>query len=180
MEGFPERLEKGAERVAVLSLGEHDCELCPADSRFAGNGEYRFYVPDGAVYAAPQMIFHYMRDHGYRPPVEFQRGLLDESPLTWDWRAERLSGALLDVSADIDHRFGAVVDLAWWKCPESLEALELAALDDVLVDVGAEDVGWSLGEVLRERPDLGLGVPREELPPDVLAGMDTVLGGRTG
>jgi hypothetical protein len=47
--------------------GFHECEFCNA-SRASGN----FGVPgNGLLYACPQMIAHYVRDHGYRPPLEF-------------------------------------------------------------------------------------------------------------
>jgi hypothetical protein len=43
---------------------------------FLGNGEIRVPAPDRAVFAAPTLTAHYIRDHSYCPPAAFVDGLL--------------------------------------------------------------------------------------------------------
>ena len=69
------------------TLGFHECELCPppregsllvglGGARVAlGNGEIHVEGDNGIVYAAPTLIYHYIRDHDYRPPHEFTEAL---------------------------------------------------------------------------------------------------------
>ena len=66
--------------------GFHVCELCPDAKvgQFAERGGVRIGIasaeirvpgPDGLVYACPMLIYHYIKDHGYQPPVAFVRAL---------------------------------------------------------------------------------------------------------
>jgi hypothetical protein len=60
---------------AYAFRGLHDCSLCLATGGSAHH-EIRSYlnlwIPGpSAIYLAPAMITHYIRDHGYRPPHEF-------------------------------------------------------------------------------------------------------------
>jgi hypothetical protein len=41
-----------------------------------GNAEIRVPAGDGVVFAAPTLIGHCVRDHGYCPPAVFISGLL--------------------------------------------------------------------------------------------------------
>src|SRR5262245_50585720 len=64
-------VEKSEDSVDALGwpifLGVHRCELC---HQFNAGGH--FGVPLGDVlYVAPDMIIHYVEDHGYCPPQEF-------------------------------------------------------------------------------------------------------------
>ncbi|WP_020525915.1 DUF7919 family protein [Catelliglobosispora koreensis] len=68
-EGELALLRQASERVASLMLGTHDCDFCPRALAAKGNGEYRYYAPEGDVYSAPVMILHYAEEHGYRPPA---------------------------------------------------------------------------------------------------------------
>ena len=136
-----ERLKTASRRLGSRTLGWHDCDFC---SDFRGNGEYRYYLPSGEIYAAPMMIVHYVEAHGYRPPRELLDGLQTAGQLRWDWRAEHLHSVLLDQSADFDFRCEAAVDLANWKDPRALEALRRAAHDADLVDVAGDEIGRSL------------------------------------
>ena len=53
--------------------GWHDCEFCD-DSKGFGN----LIVPTlDVVYVAPEMICHYIAQHGYRPPQEFVEAVMD-------------------------------------------------------------------------------------------------------
>jgi hypothetical protein len=70
-------------RVTVVDTrGIHRCELCSRDTvpstylhrderRRLGTGEIRAFSPSGMTFAAPDLVFHYVRDHGYLPPRAF-------------------------------------------------------------------------------------------------------------
>ena len=70
-------------RVTVMDTrGIHRCEFCSGDPvlsaylhhgerRRLGTGEVRTFSPSGMIFAAPDLVFHYMRDHGYLPPRAF-------------------------------------------------------------------------------------------------------------
>jgi hypothetical protein len=65
--------------------GLHDCEFCPVgvaryvernDERLLlGTAEIRVFSPEGRIYAAPTLIYHYVAVHHYKPPDEFLRAL---------------------------------------------------------------------------------------------------------
>lgn len=71
--------------------GFHLCELCENPERShllvqrngetlsLGSAEIRVFGNDGTIYAAPNLIYHYVRDHGYRPPQSFLTAL-ENSP----------------------------------------------------------------------------------------------------
>jgi len=53
-------------------LGAHDCELC-GRSKASGN----IGVPAGSVlFAAPQLVAHYVESHRYAPPADFVTAVL--------------------------------------------------------------------------------------------------------
>ena len=59
-----------------LLMGVHECELCD-DYRASGN----FGVPSQELlFVCPEMVFHYVEIHGYRPPEVFLRAL-EAAPL---------------------------------------------------------------------------------------------------
>ena len=70
----------------MQSRGIHICELCDDEQGWTGkrNGvelrlgsaEIRVFGEDGTIYAAPDLIYHYMRDHHYRPPEAFLEALM--------------------------------------------------------------------------------------------------------
>jgi hypothetical protein len=83
----------------VVFRGWHDCEFCDLvhrrvpvrfpdgvlgsySERVAGHSEgANLFVPaQGFLYAAPAMIGHYVREHGYAPPPAFREAVL-ECPL---------------------------------------------------------------------------------------------------
>lgn len=94
------------------SRGIHLCELCEPTSRifaerkgqqiYLGSSEIRVWSKTGEVYAAPNLIFHYVHTHRYKPPDEFLRALEEAiSPSTneyfeklkdtdWDWKEARI------------------------------------------------------------------------------------------
>ena len=71
--------------------GWHYCELCPRsdlqpfraarDGIEIGLGSAEIRVPSGSgvVFACPNLIYHYIRDHSYQPPQEFIDALLNIS-----------------------------------------------------------------------------------------------------
>jgi len=73
---------------ANKTRGWHRCELCDAPAPFLverngqnlllGGAEIRVETPAGPVFAAPDLIYHYVRDHHYNPPVEFVMGLISD------------------------------------------------------------------------------------------------------
>lgn len=72
-------------KISVAQMrGIHECEFCRDDSYYAerkgealllGSSEIRVFSYGGEIYAAPTLIYHYVRSHNYRPPDEFIRAL---------------------------------------------------------------------------------------------------------
>jgi hypothetical protein len=89
------------------SLGWHGCELCTTQTQWYPGGrigpvirwkgqELRLYghghhlvQHEGRVYLCPALILHYILDHGYRPPEEFIRAVIEGRFLTSDDLAVR-------------------------------------------------------------------------------------------
>lgn len=67
--------------------GIHGCEFClDRSSYFAerngerlllGSAEIRVFSKGDRLYAAPTLIYHYVKAHKYKPPDEFLRALID-------------------------------------------------------------------------------------------------------
>jgi hypothetical protein len=64
--------------------GAHECPYCP-DARpgyikdQTGSAEIR--VPSGnIIYCCPELIYHYVLEHGYKPPQEFIDATLEYDP----------------------------------------------------------------------------------------------------
>jgi hypothetical protein len=65
--------------------GFHGCHLCPREYPFRssrngdelslGSAEIRAFSNRGAIFAAPNLIYHYVADHRYKPPEEFTDAL---------------------------------------------------------------------------------------------------------
>lgn len=85
--GFIERLAEICERPVVCNLGYHACEFCnfepdPTFERLRAAGALsstviRIVGRDGRVYLSPEMICHYVTRHGYQPPEDFVRAVMD-------------------------------------------------------------------------------------------------------
>jgi hypothetical protein len=45
-----------------------------------GDAEVRVTGRDGKVYAAPNLLYHYIEKHGYKPPDEFVEALMASHP----------------------------------------------------------------------------------------------------
>lgn len=75
----------------AVAMGRHKCQFC----RFSGGpsafesrnttvsmGVSNVFVPaSGFIYVAPSLILHYMDSHGYAPPAQFQRAVMDCPPM---------------------------------------------------------------------------------------------------
>lgn len=60
-------------------LGSHCCDLCLYEGQ---SGKRNLFIPaGGAVFVCPEMITHYMNEHGYRPPDEFCAAVLACPPM---------------------------------------------------------------------------------------------------
>ena len=66
--------------------GWHQCQFCDVPTwgvevsrhgkrTFLGDAEIRVKAKDGRVYAAPNLIYHYVSEHDYDPPREFVESL---------------------------------------------------------------------------------------------------------
>ncbi len=94
-EDFRERLFLYCLYPVLRTRGFHECEFCASPSSetrlvrrdkreiWLGSAEIRVMYED-AVYAAPDLIYHYVTEHMYCPPDEFieavLRGPLPDSP----------------------------------------------------------------------------------------------------
>jgi len=65
-----------------VTRGYHVCQFCPerhlgmkatrgGRERFLGTAEVRVFAPNDIVYAAPNLVYHYITEHQYLPPREF-------------------------------------------------------------------------------------------------------------
>jgi hypothetical protein len=67
-------------------MGFHECSLCPHGERVQqtfsfrgrrfGMGSVNLFLPgETALFVAPSLVIHYVRDHSYRPPEAFCQAL---------------------------------------------------------------------------------------------------------
>ena len=74
-------------KISVAYMrGIHRCEFCDDVSYYAerngehlllGAAEIRVFSPSGEIFAAPTLIYHYMKAHHYLPPDEFINALYE-------------------------------------------------------------------------------------------------------
>lgn len=92
---FRTALQRLSANPIILHRGFHMCQFCPAeDARIwppshperLGNGQIRVRSADGVWYAAPVMIYHYVVEHGYRPPAAFIEAALHPAAVAADAR----------------------------------------------------------------------------------------------
>ena len=62
--------------ATLMSLGHHECELCIDEGNYtkrALSSSEKILRDDKnkIEYMFPQMIFHYIEEHGYQPPEDF-------------------------------------------------------------------------------------------------------------
>jgi hypothetical protein len=71
--------------------GYHTCALCQQPSfgleveregreLSLGAAEIRVIGKGGKLFAAPDLIYHYVKDHNYKPPDEFIEAVMVQSP----------------------------------------------------------------------------------------------------
>ncbi|MEF9903736.1 DUF7919 family protein [Streptomyces sp. P9-A2] len=94
--GYPRGIvdERVVDALKVLSAtydnqmrGIHHCAFCGTDRPvvlggptldtevWLGSAEIRVRGADGTLYAAPNLVIHYITEHQYRPPEEFCRAV---------------------------------------------------------------------------------------------------------
>ena len=57
---------------SLMTLGHHTCEFCKGDNKATSSSEKILRDVENKIeYRFPQMIFHYIEEHGYQPPEEF-------------------------------------------------------------------------------------------------------------
>jgi hypothetical protein len=71
--------------------GWHQCELCErkpevpiaealeGQTAYLGGAEIRVKDAEGRIFAAPDLIFHYVRSHSYKPPQEFIDAVIEQT-----------------------------------------------------------------------------------------------------
>ena len=70
---FCARWQDGLDPLAWgVFMGSHRCELCHG---FMASGNIGVPVSD-VLYAAPEMVAHYVEEHRYSPPAEFTAAVL--------------------------------------------------------------------------------------------------------
>jgi hypothetical protein len=86
---FLDRLFALCQLPVKKTRGYHQCQLCtkpeyPIRVRRGqhdlclGSAEIRVTTADGKRYAAPDLIYHYVTAHNYKPPGEFIRAVMQE------------------------------------------------------------------------------------------------------
>jgi hypothetical protein len=82
------RLLVMADDQVNVTRGIHRCEFCDLDAMvsmaapvngglvYLGMGELHVQGDGGPVYSAPSLIVHYIAEHKYQPPEEFQQAVL--------------------------------------------------------------------------------------------------------
>lgn len=96
-EEFIEKLWKYLRYPVNVCRGFHVCDFCiklgresvpivefKGEKREAGYYEIRVWGKDRKVYAAPSLIFHYILQHGYKPPQEFIDAVMDSEDVYSD------------------------------------------------------------------------------------------------
>lgn len=82
--GFLDALWEHCWILVMPTRGLHECDLCPSPSvtyvrhgtrLLLGSGEIRVFDGRGDVFAAPNLIYHYVLEHRYRPPEDFVRAV---------------------------------------------------------------------------------------------------------
>ena len=70
---------------AIRTRGLHECDQCNKQNSnehyknqtlLLGSNEIRIFHKEGDIFAAPNMIFHYVYIHHYNPPLKFREAVL--------------------------------------------------------------------------------------------------------
>jgi len=81
-EEFRLKLERLSRRRVNQTRGLHFCQFCRGREKPAGSAEIRV-KGTSRIYAAPELVHHYVEAHGYKPPDEFIQAVL-----AWDEGAQ--------------------------------------------------------------------------------------------
>ncbi len=62
--------------LSLMSAGHHDCEFCIDEGNYEGRAtscseKILIDKENNIQYKFPEMIFHYIEEHGYQPPEDF-------------------------------------------------------------------------------------------------------------
>jgi hypothetical protein len=99
---FLSRLHVFCTRTNIGSMGIHECEFCPqpVSNISVQDGTHRHHLGSGimlafgqrnSIYAAPDLVYHYVCDHHYAPPSVFIQAILrGPLPTTRSYRARRM------------------------------------------------------------------------------------------
>jgi hypothetical protein len=82
---FLERLWQHCFISISQTRGLYQCHLCDANRSnvaesggkqlLLGSAEIRVFSRQGDIYAAPNLVYHYVSEHGYSPPAEFEQAV---------------------------------------------------------------------------------------------------------
>lgn len=124
-------------KVSVApAKGRHYCEFCAEPDATIGRGdehlklgraEIRVFSTHGRIYAAPNLLYHYICAHGYLPPVEFVAPLVggfappdreyfeqvNKVDRMWNWTDGQDKSRLIRLTRD-----GFVCDDEYWGKPQ--------------------------------------------------------------
>lgn len=63
--------------LTLASMGHHTCEFCEEEPRAISSSEKVLIDRENNIkYIFPEMIFHYIEKHGFKPPDEFIKFIL--------------------------------------------------------------------------------------------------------
>jgi hypothetical protein len=77
---FRSKLERLCQNRVKRTRGFYSCDFCQGRDKPHGSAEIRVAGKD-RVYAAPEMVYHYVAEHNYLPPEEFIRAVLESEAL---------------------------------------------------------------------------------------------------
>jgi hypothetical protein len=83
----------------VLYMGSHFCELCKESKRYQEQGQIFIPCKYGKVFAAPTMIVHYIKAHGYVPPKSFIDAVMETETIGGDKYESLISERALSLAS---------------------------------------------------------------------------------
>jgi len=79
-ERFIEKLKIFLDYSTLQTRGLHNCPYCERKKKthtgMTSSNEIRVIGIDGKIYACPSLIYHYIKEHSYQPPLEFIMAVL--------------------------------------------------------------------------------------------------------
>ncbi len=67
--------------MPVASSGYHSCNLCQFTANAPTGSRYLLVPSDKLLYAAPELVLHYIAAHWYRPPDVFCDAVMECPPM---------------------------------------------------------------------------------------------------